>query len=156
VHCLYRAGKEKHRAANVNAEAHAAALASLAFLNCAVTVSSVRYFDANKILLELAALMESSLRQERGEVAHLNIFLESLEGAGEFARTHITAVNRVPTLTHTLSEPIQIAKLMIDVRAEADPEVLDSAVNRAIVGLVEKSPELFARMESCEHYRPEM
>jgi hypothetical protein len=128
---------------------------ALATLSCVVKLSSVRYFDGNKVLLEIASLIQTLLGQEAVELAHLKSVLSSIDGPGEHAAASALASNAAPDLINSLNEPIQLARMILNLRAEGDPEVLHSVVNRALFAVVEKSPDLFARMEHSEHFRPD-
>lgn len=128
---------------------------ALAAFNCVVKLSSVRYFDGNKVLPELIGLVQTLLQQESAEIAHLKAVLSSIDAPGEHAAASVTNNASAPELSHSLGEPIQLGRMILNLRAESDPEVLHSAVNRALFAVVEKSPELFARMEHSEHFRPE-
>lgn len=133
------------------------AQSALGWLNCTVNVSSVRYFDANKLLNDLATAIQSLLKQDALEVAHLKLMLRAkIESTGE---TGTAAVNLVrndlaPELSGKIPEPVERAELILNVRAESKPDLLHSAVNRAVLEIMERAPELFARMEHCEHFRP--
>lgn len=128
---------------------------ALAALNCVVKLSSVRYFDGNKTLLEIAALVQTLLQQEAVAIAHLKAVLSSIDFPGEHALASAAGNTAAPHLAHALGEPIQLGRMILNLRAEGDPEILHSAVNRALFAVVERSPELFARMEHSEHFRPE-
>ncbi len=127
--------------------------ALLAWLNCTVAVSSVRYFEAGKLLLDLASSFQSLLHHEGGQIAHLKIGLRpEFDGYG-MAAVSLARFDASPQLLRNVSEPIQRGELILNARAMADPEILHSVVNRALLALMEKSPELFARMHHCEHFK---
>jgi G3E family GTPase len=128
--------------------------ALLGWLNCTVRLSSVKYFDSSKVLNELAVGIQSLLQQEGGEIGHLKMTLDPDEELGAIAVLNLVRNDHVPEFSQQLPEPIQSGEMLLNLRAEADPEILHSAVNRALLALVEKSPQLFARMEHCEHFRP--
>lgn len=154
----WRAALESDAAGNTVAPSDEPALAeadrALATLSCVVKLSSVRYFDGNKVLLEIASLVQTLLGQEGAELAHLKSVLSSID-SGEHAAANAAASSFAPELIDSLGEPIQLGRMILNLRAEGDPEVLHSVVNRALVAVVEKSPELFARMEHSEHFRPD-
>jgi G3E family GTPase len=135
---------------NVYAEGEAL----LAWLNCTVRLSSVKYFNSSAILSELATRIQSLLQQEGGEIGHLKMMLDPHEEVGGIAALNLVRNDHVPEFSQELPEPIQSGEMLLNLRAEADPEILHSAVNRALLAVVEKSPDLFARMEHCEHFRP--
>jgi G3E family GTPase len=125
----------------------------LAWLNCTVRVSSVRYFDAGKILLDLAGYLQSLLQQESAEIAHLKMALNPEQDGSGIAAVSLDRYDATPQLLRDISEPIQRGELILNVRAYGDPEILHSTVNRALLVLMERSPELFARMHHCEHFK---
>ncbi len=135
---------------NVYAEAEA----QLAWLHCTVHLSSVKYFDSSKVLGELAGGIQALLQQEGSEIGHLKVTLEPDEHLDGIAVLNLVRNDHLPELSAELPEPIQSGKMLLNLRAEADPEILHSIVNRALLALMEKSPDLFARMEHCEHFRP--
>jgi G3E family GTPase len=126
----------------------------LGWLNSSVRLSSVRYFNSSKVLTDLATCIQSLLQQEGAEVAHLKMTFNPGEDLGGIAVISLVRNDHVPELSQELPEPVQSGEMILNLRAEADPEILHSAVNRALLALVEKSPELFARMEHSEHFRP--
>ncbi|HEX7862052.1 MAG TPA: GTP-binding protein [Verrucomicrobiae bacterium] len=133
------------------------AQALLGWLNCTVNVSSVRYFDGAKLLTDLATAIQSALKQDAVEIAHLKILLRAedySEGGEEFAIANLVRSDASPELHGEIREPVQRAELILNLRAETKPDLLHAAVNRALLEIVERSPELFARMEHCEHFRP--
>lgn len=125
----------------------------LAWLNCTVRVSSVKYFDAGKLLIDLAAFLQTLLRQEGGEIAHLKMALNPEQDGSGIAAVSLDRYDATPQLLRDVSEPIQRGVLILNVRAYGDPEILHSTVNRALLVLMEHSPELFARMHHCEHFK---
>jgi hypothetical protein len=106
-------------------------------------------------LLELAAWTQNLLRQESAEIAHLKMILQPSDGAAGHAGASATGSDTMSELWASLPEPIQAGRLILNLRADTDPGLLHSLVNRALLAVVEKSPELFARLEHCEHFRPE-
>lgn len=128
---------------------------SLAALICSLNLSTVKYFDGDKLLLNFAAVTQHLLRQETVEIAHLKMVLQASDGAEGFAAVSTSGNDLAPELTGSLSEPIQTGKMLLEIRAQVDPGLLNSAVNRALFAVMEKSPEIFARMEYCDHFRPE-
>ena len=126
---------------------------SLAWLNCTVSVSSVKYFDGGKLLMDLATCVQSLLLGEGGEIAHLKIALNPEHEGTEIGAVSLDRMEASPELLRNVSEPIQRGELILNARASGDPEILHSVVNRALLALMEHSPELFARMRHCEHFR---
>lgn len=126
---------------------------SLAAISCTVRLSSVKYFDAAKLIADLATCIQVLLQQEGAEIAHLKMALRP-GGEPGIALLNLVRNDAVPEIVEQLAEPIQRGELLMNIRAESDPEVLHSSVTRGLLAIMEKSPELFARMEHCEHFRP--
>jgi G3E family GTPase len=152
--CIMSKDPSSRTAMDMDYEMYAEGEALLGWLNCTVQLSSVKYFDASKTLMELAMYIQTLLKQEGAEVAHLKMTLNPDEDLGDIAVISLVRNDYIPELSQELPEPIQSGGLILNLRAEADPEILHSAVNRALLALVEKAPDLFARLEHCEHFRP--
>ena len=144
--------------ANVlDAEIYQDGEALLGWLNCTVRVSSVKYFDGSKLLNQLATVIQSLLQQEGIEVAHLKAILRADRYPNDIvdlAEISLVRNDLAPELSGELREPLQRGQLILNLRAEAKPELLHDTVNRALLEIMERAPDLFARMEHCEHFRP--
>ena len=128
--------------------------ALLGWFNCTVKLSSRKYFDTSKLLVHLATAIQAVLQEEGAELAHLKMTLDPGENPGDLAIVNLVRNDDVPELSQELAEPIESGELIINLRAETDPAILNTAVNRAMLAIVDKTPHLFARMEHCEHFRP--
>jgi G3E family GTPase len=131
--------------------------ALLGWLNCTISVSSVRYFEADKLLNALATAIQSLLKRDAIEVAHLKLLMRARNDTSDTTETasiNLVRNDLAPELSGEIREPVQRADLILNLRAEAKPDLLHAAVNNAVMEIMEHSPELFARMEHCEHFRP--
>jgi hypothetical protein len=136
----------------VDPRAFADGAALVGWLNCTVRLSTVKYFDGSKLLRELASSIQTLIQQEGGDLGHLKMVLNGEQESGA-AAISVVRSDSSPELTQEFGEPIQSGELFISAAAEADPELLHAAVNRGLLAAMEKSPELFGRMEHCEHFR---
>ena len=146
-------GREhKPRAAQppVNSQGEGASLASL---NCVVKLSSVKYWDSGRLLMEIATGIQNLLRAEAVELAHLKMVLSPTDDLGEVTALNLVRAESSPVVSREISEPIQAGELILSLKAEADPETLHSSMNRALLTVVERHTHLFVRMEHCEHFR---
>jgi len=128
----------------------------IGWLNCTVRLSSVKYFEARRVTLDLAMFLQTRLRHEGAEVAHLKMSFTPDEEIGGSEVVSLVGSDRAPELSllaRAVPEPVQNGLLILNLRAEAAPEMLNEAVNQALMEIMEKSPELFARMEHSEHFR---
>lgn len=140
----------------LDAQLHSDGEALLGWLNCTVRVSSVKYFDGAKLLTDLATYIQSLLQQEGVEVAHLKIMLRQAADSSDprdTATINLVHNDLPPELTGEIREPVQRVELILNLRAEAKPDLLHAAANRALLEIMERAPDLFARMEHCEHFR---
>jgi len=152
--CLMRHEHKKRDGMIINSERSAEGEAAFGWLNCTIQLSSIKYWESNPVLIELAGCIQNLLRSEAGDLAHLKIALIPDEDIGGIAAINLVRIDSSPEISQQLSEPIQSGELVLNLRAEADPELLHATLNRAILVLVDKHPDLFARLEHCEHFRP--
>ena len=109
-------------------------------------------FDGNALLQHIAADLRAQLEAGGAEIAHLKMILAADADGLELAAINCTRTDAQPELSHTLADPIDSGELLINLRAEAAPEVLDAAVSATLAGL--KARNLDARLTHSEHFRP--
>src|SRR5208337_4359992 len=97
--------------------------ALLGWLNCMVQVSAKKAFDGDRFLKELAGEVQTRLRADRAEVAHLKMTLSPEGGLGEIGVVNLVRNDFVPELSMALKEPVGRGQLIINLRAEAAPDV---------------------------------
>jgi hypothetical protein len=68
------------------------------------------------------------------------------------AAINLVRNDQTAELSGKITDPVQRAELILNLRAEAKAERLHTAVNRSVLEIMERGPELFARMEHCEHF----
>jgi hypothetical protein len=127
----------------------------LGWLNCTVQLSSTTGFDADLLLKQLAGEVQQRLRAADAEVAHLKMTLSpdaSLTGA--IAVVNLVRNDFVPELSFHLEEPMTSGQLIVNLRAEAAPHVLGTAVREGLESAVKGFPNLRATVDHLEHFRP--
>ena len=142
-------------AMEVDYQVYADGEALLGWLNCTVQLSDPQGFDSEALLRQLASEMQSRLRNRDAEVAHLKMTLgpdNSL--AGEIAAVNLVRNDFVPELSMKLETPVENGQLIINLRAEADPETLATAVQESLAALSPAFPGLGINLEHLEHFRP--
>lgn len=129
--------------------------AMLGWLNCTVQVESSQPFDASKLLAGLATEIQQRLQANQSEVAHMKMTL-SPDGSlsGEIAGINVVRSDVVPELSFELDSPVKSGQLIINLRAEAAPDVLGTAVREGLAASAMKFPELKATVDHLEHFRP--
>jgi uncharacterized short protein YbdD (DUF466 family) len=53
-----------------------------------------------------------------------------------------------------LDEPVESGQLIVNLRAEAEPEILDAAVREAVAKMCGLFSDFKATVEHMEHFRP--
>ena len=128
--------------------------AMLGWLNCTAQLEDRRPFDANAVLKRLANQIQARLKRENAEVAHLKMTFSSEESLGGIAVINLVRNDYVPEVSLALEEPVHSGQLVVNLRAEAAPEVLRDSVRSAVAVLAEHFGGLEARLEHLEHFRP--
>lgn len=138
----------------VDYETYAEGEASLGWLNCTVALEASATFDGNAVLQSLSKRIQALLTADLVEVAHLKMTLCPSEGLGDIAAINLVRNDFVPELSLELPDAIRSGQLTINCRAEAAPETLLAAVNRALAEVETQFPGLTIKTEHSEHFRP--
>jgi G3E family GTPase len=128
--------------------------ALLGWLNCTIELSHPSGVDANEVLKSLANSVQKSLQKNRAEIGHLKMTLSPNVGLGDIAVINLVRNDLVPELSLMLEEPVQAAQIILNLRAEAAPELLRDAVLAAIVDVKQMHAELELNLEHLEHFKP--
>jgi Ni2+-binding GTPase involved in maturation of urease and hydrogenase len=146
-------GEPGRRAAmEVDYEIYAEGEALLGWLNATVQLKSEAGFDANAVLEQIAAGVQSRL--PGGEIAHLKMTLSPDSGLGDIAAINLVRSDFIPELSLRLEEPVASGQLIINLRAEVAPELLESAVRGAVEACSAQNPGLNAALQHLERFRP--
>jgi G3E family GTPase len=146
-------GEQTARATmEVDYQIYADGEALLGWLNATVELRSESGFDAETILKALARGIQERLAGL--EIAHLKMTLSPADGLGDIAAINLVRSDFVPELSLKLEAPVTRGQLIINCRAEADPEQLREAVRGAISELGCTNPNLTAELDHLEHFRP--
>ena len=142
-------------AMDVDYQVYADGEALLGWLNCTVQLSAKKAFDSEKFLKQLAGEIQKRLQAQKAEVAHLKMTL-SPDGSvtGEIAAVNLVRNDFVPELSYQLEEAVTSGQLIINLRAEAAPDVLGTAVRDGLAAAAKKSSGLTATLDHLEHFRP--
>jgi G3E family GTPase len=142
-------------AMKVDYEIYADGEALLGWLNCTINLVAKKAFDSDKFLKQLATAIQKRLTAKKSEVAHMKMTL-SPEGSlsGEIAGINLVRNDFVPELSFRLETPVKKGQLIINLRAEAAPDVLGTAVREGLAATAKKFPTLVATVDHLEHFRP--
>jgi Ni2+-binding GTPase involved in maturation of urease and hydrogenase len=143
------------RAMDVDYQVYAEGEALLGWLNCTVQLSAHPAFDADAFLRHLAEEIQDRLRAVHAEVAHLKMTL-SPEGefSGEIAAVNLVRNDFVPELSFHLEQPVTSGQLIVNLRAEAAPDVLGKAMREGLAAAERATPSLRATLDHLEQFRP--
>lgn len=141
------------KAMEIDYDTYADGEALLGWLNATVDFNSAEPIDSASILHKLATEMQRRLGD--GEIAHLKMTLSPEEAlAGEVAALSVVRSDIVPELTLRLEEPVKSAQLVVNCRAEVDPEILKSAFEAGLAVLTAEFPAAAFRLDHLEYFRP--
>jgi len=134
-------------------EVYADGEALLGWLNATVTLKATDEFDANAFLKSLAADVQKRLQGT--EIAHFKMTFSPENGvAGELASINLVRSDYVPELGMELDEPTEGGQLIINLRAEGEPELLVGAVREGLNAVSAGVPTLNASLDHEEHFSP--
>ncbi len=129
--------------------------ARLGWLNCTVKVDSAGPFEANSWLLGLACSIRDRLQAAHGEIAHLKMTFDPGDPSGGLSAVGLVRSDAVPELRESLVDEVVEGDLIINLRAEVDPEVLDRIVRAALDEIDAKKSGFRTKLEHIECFRPQ-
>jgi Ni2+-binding GTPase involved in maturation of urease and hydrogenase len=138
----------------VNYEVYAEGEAMLGWLNATVNVRAKEATDGNNILREIAAGAQKALQGAGAEVAHLKMTLDPEESIGELAVINLVRNDFVPELSQELEDLLEKGQIIVNIRAETAPEVLEQALRTSLGAASKQFPLVEFSVEHLEHFRP--
>jgi G3E family GTPase len=144
---LLAAGSAAQAAPDVDYEEYAEGEALLGWLNVSAAVRAAREIDGNELLRGIASRVSEAL--EDVEIAHFKMTLAPDEQGGDLGVLNLVRSGGSAELSHALKEPVSGGELLVNLRAEADPDLLRSSVLAAL----EACP-CQVRVNHVEHFRP--
>ena len=146
-------GEQRSRATmEVDYALYAEGEALLGWLNATVQLVSAGGFDSDALLTQLARDIQTRLAGS--EIAHLKMTLSPDGGLGDIAVINLVRSDFVPELSLRLEAPVPAGQLIINCRAEADPDLIRAAVRAAVAALPPAFPGLTTQLDHLESFRP--
>ena len=136
----------------IDYDAYAEGEALLGWLNCTVRLRSNQLFDGNQVLVTLVNDMRSRMEIQGSEIAHLKMTLDSQDGTGTLSAVSLVSNNEEPDLRESLLDRLTGGELIINLRAEADPSVLESVTRDSVAAINDINIE--TRIEHLEQFKP--
>ena len=147
------------RTMELDYDAYADGEARLGWLNATLSLWSAQEVDATEVLTALARGIQERLVAQGAEVAHLKMTLAPPDDPGALAWISLVRSDFVPELGQALTTPVSSASLVVNLRAEASPDllstVLDEAVGASPHGLSLEHMECFAPERPLPTHRDE-
>jgi len=75
-------------------------------------------------------------------------------GIGDIAVVNLVRNDFVPELSLHLETPVESGQLIVNLRAEAAPDVLGTAVREALAATTTAFPGMQTTLDHLEHFRP--
>jgi hypothetical protein len=88
------------------------------------------------------------------EIAHFKTTLTPDEGIGDLAVVNLVGSDRAAESSHLLQEEMRSGELIVNLRAEGDPQVLHDILIRDVLPEVCRRTAIAASVMHVEHFRP--
>jgi G3E family GTPase len=139
-------------AMEVDYDSYAEGEAMLGWLNATFRVSAPSAFEGNRFVQRLADAVRDRLAGAGIEIAHFKMTLAPDTGS-DLAVLNLVGTDGRPESVHRLADELMNGELIVNLRAEGDPEHLNAM---AIEGLQQTAREVgvTATVEHSEHFRP--
>jgi G3E family GTPase len=129
--------------------------ALLGWLNATVALTASNdTFDGNEAVQALASQLQTRLLAAGAEVAHLKMTLAPNEGLSDLAVINLVRNDHVAELSQTLSDVIASGQLIVNLRAEAAPELLREQLTSALAAAFPGTAGVQAQLEHIEAFKP--
>jgi G3E family GTPase len=136
----------------IDYDAYAEGEALLGWLNCTVEIAGGP-FDGNGFLQAVVAGIQQRLRLHAVEIAHLKATLTSSDAAGELAVVQAAGSDTAPEAAYRFDAPILSGELVINLRAEGDPALLQAMTGASLVD-AGQTAGVTTTITHEEHFRP--
>ena len=144
---------ETGAAMEVDYDTYAEGEALLGWLNTTVNLVSGQPFDGNAVILALSADVQARVEQSGGEIAHLKLVLSPSTQGNDQGVVNLVSSGSRPEASHLLQETLSAGELILNLRAEADPETLRRLVTASLEA-VGAGHSIDVVIEHIEAFRP--
>jgi Ni2+-binding GTPase involved in maturation of urease and hydrogenase len=129
--------------------------ALLGWLNATVALHATRgEFDGNEAVRLLANVLQRQLAAADAEIAHLKMTLSPDEGLNDLAVINLVRNDHVAELSQSLGAGIASGQLIVNLRAEAEPELLHAELERALASVFPAGGAIHATVDHVEAFQP--
>jgi len=138
----------------VDYETYAEGEALLGWLNCTVKLVGEQLFDANAMLVEIADEIRNKLSSHDVEIAHLKMTLDAGDKAGNLSVVSLVGSDDAVDLRESLHDRISGGELIINLRAEVEPELLGEVTKQTLDICVRAGHHVSTDIVHLEQFRP--
>lgn len=154
----FLSAKADPRSLDIDYERYADGEALLGWFNAIINIfpnsDDQEEFDGNELLTSMALALKEELENSGSEVAHLKMTLTPIGDPYEIGAVNLVRGESSPEASHRLFEPLDDGELLINLRAEADPELLESAATEALEAVIIDQMGRTFSVTHVEHFRP--
>jgi G3E family GTPase len=147
------AESDDRHAPDLDYELYAEGEALLGWVNATVRLAAPSAFDGNRFVFDTAREAGARLTADAVEIAHLKMTLTPDEGVGDLAVLNRVGSDRAAEVSHRLEDDMRSGELIVNLRAEGDPELLRAALLTALES-VSSGAGVHASVVHLEHFRP--
>ncbi len=155
-HWLQRLDASSSRIAGameVDYDTYAEGEALLGWLNTTLRFQAGTPIDGNRMLLELCRDLQLRLERAGVEIAHLKLTLNPDDDGQDLGVVNAVRSDRPAEAAYCLKEPLDSGELILNLRAEADPEMLRDLVLATLAAARERDA-LELNVVHLERFRP--
>ncbi len=134
---------------DVDYDIYADGEALLGWLNARASFTADPAIKSNELMLEMMGRLKKQLAARGVEIAHCKISVESGRPS-DFAATSLTSTNSEPAITWSSDAALREGQFILNLRAEADPDLLRNEVMTALFTF----PRVSMRMEEIAAFKP--
>ena len=126
--------------------------ALLGWLNATVELHANELIDGDALLKDLANQVQTRLSAADIEIAHFKMTLSPADHSGELAVVSLVGNAWRPEFSQSLSDPLDRGQIIVNLRAEGDPEQL----HQTLVDSIEQTQSEKVRLDldHIERFRP--
>ncbi len=138
----------------INYETYGEGEALLGWLNATIALTSATQWDGNHGVLDFASQIKSRLDLAGAEIAHLKMTLSPNDNLyGDIAVVNLVRNDHLPEVSQSLPDQLTGGQLIVNLRAEAEPNDLRAAVEDVFKPNVETGLPA-AKIEHLECFKP--
>ena len=150
---INHSGSYKNMGLELDYDTYAEGEALLGWLNCTAQIEGIGQFDGNLFLLKLLNEVKHRVKSLDKEIAHLKVTLIPSENGQDIGVVNLVRNELDPEVSFHLKEKLNAGELILNLRAECDPEILHSVFMETCKSM-ENSERVKLIIEHIEFFKP--